>query len=55
MLKLERKEGDAILLTHGVTEIRIVFDYAQHGKTKVAIEAPQDVHILREELRTPEA
>lgn len=55
MLVLERKEGEAILLTHGETEIRIVFDHSQYGKTKVAIEAPQDVHIMREELLTPEA
>ena len=50
MLVLERREGEAVILTIGETRIRIEIDRARDGRAKVAIDAPQEVNIEREEI-----
>ena len=50
MLILTRKEGESLIITVGNKEIRVTINKAQGGKAKVAIEASQDVDIIREEL-----
>lgn len=47
MLVLDRKKGQAILIGDG---IRVVIIRTNGQRTRLAIEAPDDVKILREEL-----
>lgn len=50
-LTLYRREGESILLSGGI-RVRFV---ERHGRgVRLAIDAPRDVRILREELATPE-
>lgn len=51
MLSLTRKPGEAIQIGDS---IRIVFGPVRGNKIKVAIEAPNDIRIVREELLTNE-
>ena len=50
MLVLERKEGESIVLTVDDMEIEITVAVANHGRSKLQIEAPQEVNIVRKEL-----
>lgn len=50
MLILERKEGESIVLTVDDIRIEVTVATAKHGKSKLQIEAPQEVNILRSEL-----
>jgi len=54
MLTLERKEGEMIVLTLGETRVEITVAQANFGKSKIQIEAPDEVKIFRKEL-IPEA
>ena len=49
MLVLTRKNGQAILIGDN---IRIVIIGQRSGETRVGIEAPKEVVVLREELKT---
>ena len=50
MLTLERKEGEALILTIGETRITVEINQAQRGKAKVSIDVPKEVKIEREEI-----
>ena len=50
MLVLERKEGESIVLSVDDLQIEITVAVANHGKSKLQIEAPQEVNIVRKEL-----
>jgi carbon storage regulator len=47
MLVLARKRGEKIICSNGIS---ILVAEIAHGKVKLAIEAPQEVRIWREEL-----
>ena len=51
-LVLSRKRGEAILLDDG--RIRLVVVDTMPGRVKVAIDAPPEVRIVREELERKE-
>ncbi|MGB5097313.1 MAG: carbon storage regulator [Porticoccaceae bacterium] len=50
MLKLTRLAGEAIVIETPDGDIRIVFSEVDGRRVRVAIEAPDDFHIIREEL-----
>jgi carbon storage regulator len=47
MLVLNRKEGESVVLTGGIT---VTLVKIQDGKVQLGFDAPQDVHIVRSEL-----
>jgi carbon storage regulator CsrA len=49
MLCLTRKEGEAIVIGEGADQVRIVILKAGR-QVRIGIEAPERVHIRREEL-----
>lgn len=52
MLILQRKEGQAIYIGD---DIVITLVSSEKGRARIAIQAPSDVSILREELREAQA
>ena len=50
MLILARREGETLRLTYQDISIRIVVTDIKGSKTKIGIEAPLDVEVVREEL-----
>ena len=55
MLALGLREGErVVLLLPDDRRIDVVVGRCTNGKTKLAIEAPQDIEILREKLLDPE-
>jgi len=50
MLTLERKEGESIVLSFGDIQIEVIVAIANHGTSKLLIDAPPEVLILRKEL-----
>ncbi len=46
-LTFTRKEGESIILDH---DIKVTVHNCKKGKTKVTIESPDDVDVIREEL-----
>lgn len=54
-LILERKDGQRIILETSDGTIEIVLYNAQKGRTKIGIEAPETVKIIRKELLAVES
>ena len=52
MIVLSRKPGEAICIAD---DIRIVVLKTSAGRITLGIEAPQDVRVLREEIREPKS
>lgn len=50
MLTLERKEGESIVLSFDDIQIEVIVAVANHGISKLLIDAPREVTILRKEL-----
>lgn len=50
MLTLNRKEGESIILTINYQRVEIQLRELHKGYANIAIEAPEDILILREEL-----
>ena len=50
MLRLTRKEGDAIILTYQDITIRVMVTKINGSEAKLGIIAPYDVDIFRKEL-----
>jgi carbon storage regulator CsrA len=50
MLTLERKEGESLVLSMGDIQIEVTVAVANHGVSKLQIDAPREVTILRKEL-----
>lgn len=46
-LTLSRHEGEAIIIDH---DIRVIIRTARNGMSKITIDAPPEVDIIREEL-----
>lgn len=50
MLTLSRKVGQAIVITIGGQRVRVIVGPMRKGNTRLHIEAPREVRILRAEL-----
>ena len=50
MLALTRREGESIILTVDGKTIKVELHQIRNGQAKVAIDAPKEVEIVREEL-----
>lgn len=56
MLVLSRKEDDVIVLTHpDGTRIEVVLVRAKNGSSKIGIEAPPHIRIIRKEIEHDES
>lgn len=54
MLKLTRREGESITLFTDNGPIEVWISSIEGGQTRIAIEAPQSVNIVRSELLAPD-
>ncbi len=52
-LSLGRKQGAAVILRLGDTTIRVWWS-KRKGAVRINIDAPAEVHVVREELESPE-
>lgn len=48
-LTFTRKEGESIILDH---DIKVTVHHCKKGRTKLTIESPEDVDVIREELES---
>lgn len=50
MLTLSRKPGQSIVITVGGQRVRVVMGKTRAGKTKLHVDAPREVPVMREEV-----
>ena len=51
MLTLERKEGEAVTITHNGEAIDVIVSTAKNGKVKLSFDGPQSFSIERDDIR----